>query len=151
MHDRLYELADGDPDAGRGYRYDHDLTNQRVWALLVHGEPFTGLATDPVALELARHLLGPRVLLSNISANITNPGGGEMALHTDQGYIPVPWPEEPLAANAIWVIDEFRRRQRGDHGGTREPPARLWPQQGASGLDYHRSWCRSPPPQAPSA
>lgn len=104
----LYRLADDDPDAGRGYGYDKDLTNQRIWALLACGDDFIALATHAVALEFVRHLLGPRCLLSNLSANITSPGGGEMVLHTDQGYLPGPWPERPQAANAIWMIDDFR-------------------------------------------
>jgi ectoine hydroxylase-related dioxygenase (phytanoyl-CoA dioxygenase family) len=145
--DRLYEIADGDPGAGRGYVYDNDLTNQRVWALLARGKAFATLATDPTALDFVRRLLGPRVLLSNLSANITNPGGGEMALHTDQGYLPQPWPERPLVANAIWMIDDFRagngatlvapgshRLGRGpQHLGAGESPPELVPLEGAAG------------------
>ena len=41
-----------------------------------------------------------------------------MALHTDQGYIPQPWPDRPLAANAIWMIDDFR----ADNGATLVAP-----------------------------
>lgn len=54
-----------------------------------------------------RHLLGERVLLSNINANIAGPGGGKMVLHADQGYVIPPWPPEPLVANVIWMVDDF--------------------------------------------
>jgi ectoine hydroxylase-related dioxygenase (phytanoyl-CoA dioxygenase family) len=118
VRDRLYEIADADPDAGRGYVYDNDLTNQRVWCLLRYGKVFADLATDPTALDLVRRLLGSRLLLSSLTANITSPGGGEMVVHTDQGYLPHPWPEFPLVANAIWMIDEFR----ADNGATMVAP-----------------------------
>ena len=48
VRDRTYQLADAEPAAGRGYRLDHDLTNQRVWALLDKGEEFVALVTDKV-------------------------------------------------------------------------------------------------------
>ncbi|MFT7597669.1 MAG: ectoine hydroxylase-related dioxygenase (phytanoyl-CoA dioxygenase family) [Acidimicrobiales bacterium] len=118
VHDLLYELADRSPDAGRGYPYDRDRTNQRVWALLAEGQPFVDLVTNPTALGLVRHLLGQRVLLSNISANITSPGGGEMVMHADQGYLPEPWPELPQAANATWMVDDFK----ADTGATLVAP-----------------------------
>ena len=115
---RLYEIADADTAAGRGYVYDDDLTNQRVWCLLGHDELFATVAKNPLALDFVRRLLGPRVLLSSLTANITGPGGGGMALHTDQGYLPHPWPTSPLVANAIWMIDDFS----ADNGATMVAP-----------------------------
>lgn len=107
VRDRLYQAAADDIDAGVGYVYDADDTNQRVWALLNRGDEFVDLARDTMALELIEHLLGPDYLLSNISANITGPGCGRMALHADQGYVLPPFPAEPLAANAMWLVDDF--------------------------------------------
>lgn len=147
LRDRLYELADAAPDEGRGYDYDADLTNQRLWALLGQGQVFVDLVVEPTAMGLVRHLIGEHVLLSNISANITEPGGGEMALHTDQGYLPFPWPDGPQAANAIWMIDEFtgangatmvapgsHRLNRGpQHLADGEDPPTLVPLEGSAG------------------
>jgi ectoine hydroxylase-related dioxygenase (phytanoyl-CoA dioxygenase family) len=66
------------------------------------------MALDPVALRFARAQLGPDVLLSNISANITGPGGDHEIgrLHTDQGFFPEPWPQV-VATNVAWFLDDF--------------------------------------------
>ena len=118
VRDRLSAVADEDRHAGRAYVYDHDGTNQRLWALIRRGACFEALATHPTALALVEHLLGRPFLLSNISANITGPGGGRMALHADQGYVLPPFPPRPLAANAMWVVDDFTAA----NGGTRVIP-----------------------------
>ena len=39
---------------------------------------FEDLAAHPTALRLVRSVLGKSVLLGNLSANITGPGGGEI-------------------------------------------------------------------------
>ncbi len=112
---RLYAAAEEDRAAGRAYVYDNDDANQRVWALIKRGACFELLATHPTALGLVEHLLGRPFLLSNISANITGPGGGRMHLHADQGYVLPPFPPLALAANAMWMVDEFTEA----NGGTR--------------------------------
>lgn len=95
------------------FRLDLDQTNQRVWGLLSRGRPFVELAEHPLALELVGGLLGRPLLLSNISANITRSGGGEMQLHADQTYMPMPW-AGPQGANVMWLIDDFT----AENGGT---------------------------------
>lgn len=45
-------------------------------------------------------------LLSNISANITGAGGGEMVLHADQLYMPQPW-SGVQGVNVAWFLDDF--------------------------------------------
>jgi ectoine hydroxylase-related dioxygenase (phytanoyl-CoA dioxygenase family) len=107
VRERLYDAAAEDVDEGRGYVYDNGDANQRVWALLKRGQEFVDLARNEIALDLVRHVVGSTFLLSNISANITGPGGGRMALHADQGYVLPPFPPEALAANAMWCVDDF--------------------------------------------
>jgi ectoine hydroxylase-related dioxygenase (phytanoyl-CoA dioxygenase family) len=48
------------------------------------------------------------IQLSNLSANITGPGGdhGIVRLHTDQGNLPEPWPYQ-LATNVAFFLDDF--------------------------------------------
>lgn len=104
---RLLAAAEEDRRSSRAYVYDADEANQRVWALLKRGACFERLVTNPVAIDLIEHLIDRPMLLSNISANITGPGGGRMALHADQGYVEPPFPPRPLAANAIWMVDDF--------------------------------------------
>jgi ectoine hydroxylase-related dioxygenase (phytanoyl-CoA dioxygenase family) len=90
-----------------GLDYPDDETNQRVWNVLSRSPVFADLAEHPAALRLLRSVLGWPMLLGNLSANITGPGGGEMVLHADQIFIPMPWPTEPQGANAAWCVDDF--------------------------------------------
>jgi ectoine hydroxylase-related dioxygenase (phytanoyl-CoA dioxygenase family) len=108
VREALDRAAAEDDDAGRASRYGPNGANQRVWALLNRGEPFVRLASHPLALEIVRSCLGPDVLVSNLSANITAPGGDREIgrLHTDQGYLPEPWPQL-LAMNVSWFVDDF--------------------------------------------
>ena len=108
LRDAVDRACDEDDAAGRASRYGPGNVNQRVWALLNRGEPFVRLAGHPLALELVRARLGDDVLISNLSANITAPGGDREIgrLHTDQGYLPEWWPQL-LAVNVSWFVDDF--------------------------------------------
>jgi ectoine hydroxylase-related dioxygenase (phytanoyl-CoA dioxygenase family) len=114
--DRLVAAAAEDRAAGRAYT--HSGGDQRVWALLNRGPEFVSLAEHPLALALVGATLGDRFLLSNISANITGPGGTPMPLHADQGYVPDPWPPQPYALNIAWLLTDFTEA----NGATRYVP-----------------------------
>ncbi|WP_084532230.1 phytanoyl-CoA dioxygenase family protein [Nocardia miyunensis] len=118
VRDRLYTAAADDRTHGRTHKfafdYAHDDTNQRVWNLLSRAPVFADLVTHPIALRLLRSALGRSILLGNLSANITGPGGGEMQIHPDQLFVPEPWPSEPQGANATWCVDDFT----ADNGAT---------------------------------
>ncbi len=104
--------ADGVPT--RGYPFDTDTRNQRVFHLFNLDPIFSELIQRPIALELVRHLLGNAFLISNFSANITAPGSQRMQLHADQGYVMGQWPAQPLACNVAWLLDDFTV----ENGGT---------------------------------
>jgi ectoine hydroxylase-related dioxygenase (phytanoyl-CoA dioxygenase family) len=107
----LYAAAAQDRQRNREQKFvldaAHDDTNQRVWNVLSRSPIFADLAAHPTALGLLRSVLGWPMLLGNLSANITGPGGGEMALHADQIFVPTPWPADPQGANAAWCLDDF--------------------------------------------
>jgi ectoine hydroxylase-related dioxygenase (phytanoyl-CoA dioxygenase family) len=106
---RALDRVTGEDDAaGTALRYGPDGANQRVWALLNRGSEFVRLATHPLGLAIARRGLGPDALLSNLSANVTGPGGDREIgrLHTDQGFLPEPWPYQ-LATNIAFFLDDF--------------------------------------------
>jgi ectoine hydroxylase-related dioxygenase (phytanoyl-CoA dioxygenase family) len=104
----LDRVTGEDDAAGAALRYGPDGANQRVWALLNRGEEFVGLATHPLGLAIVRDLFGPDILLSNLSANVTGPGGDREIgrLHTDQGFLVDPWPYQ-LATNVAFFLDDF--------------------------------------------
>jgi ectoine hydroxylase-related dioxygenase (phytanoyl-CoA dioxygenase family) len=118
VRDALYDAAAQDRARSREQKFalDHptDDTNQRVWNVLSRSPVFIDLVEHPIALRLLRSVLGWPMLLGNLSANITGPGGGEMVLHADQIFVPQPWPPEPQGANAAWCVDDFR----ADNGAT---------------------------------
>lgn len=75
--------------------------------LLDKGGEFVALALDARALALMRIVMGPHLLLSNLSANITGPGGGPMAPHCDQQFAASGCWERPLTGNVLWVLSDF--------------------------------------------
>jgi ectoine hydroxylase-related dioxygenase (phytanoyl-CoA dioxygenase family) len=117
LRNRLVELAEQEIRDGTDYVYENGC-NQRIWTLLNKGDCFIDLALHPRVSELMVHLLGYGYLLSNIDANIAGPGGPPMFLHADQSFVPPPWPEYPLVANAMWMLDDFTP----ENGATRVVP-----------------------------
>ncbi len=79
--------------AGKGSRRSADsdewLLTGDQWVLLIAGEcGLDHIATHPLALSLAKYLLGELVLLSGYTAHIIHPGNEAMDLHTDQWWLP---------------------------------------------------------------
>jgi ectoine hydroxylase-related dioxygenase (phytanoyl-CoA dioxygenase family) len=122
VRDALYRAAADDIARGRvvrfGLDYEHDDTNQRVWALPSRDPVFCDLVEHDAALTLVRATVGWPALCSNISANITGPGGGEMVLHADQLYMPEPW-SGLQGINIAWCVDDFAE----ETGATRIVPS----------------------------
>lgn len=118
---RLYEaipVSEADEVGTRGFTFDPDDRNIRVWHLLNLDPVFVELTRHPVALDFVRHLLGPDFMVSNCSANITEPGNKRMEMHADQGYVLPPWPDRPLACVVAWLLDDMTE----ENGGTRYVP-----------------------------
>lgn len=120
--DALYRAAESDRARGREQRlaldYADDASNQRVANVLSRDPFFEDLAFHPLAIDLLKEVVGWPALLSNLSANITGPGGGEMVLHADQLFVPPPWPQQPQGMNVAWCLDDFTEA----NGATRVVP-----------------------------
>jgi ectoine hydroxylase-related dioxygenase (phytanoyl-CoA dioxygenase family) len=110
VRDAVYRAARSDRRRGREVKFEGDReeddTNQRVWNLPSRDPVFLDLVEHPLALTFVRQTIGWPALLSNISANITGPGGGEMFLHADQTYMPQPW-SGIQGVNVGWCVDDF--------------------------------------------
>lgn len=102
----------------RGFPFDPDTHNIRVFDLIGKAPVFTELVEHPMAIELVHHVIGAPFSLSNFSANVTAPGSGAMGMHADQGYIPAPWPPYAFAINVAWALDDFTEA----NGATRFVP-----------------------------
>lgn len=119
---RLVEQAAAEARDGVAF-FDSGGANQRLWNLVNKGDEFRSLVALPSAIEIMRHLLGERFLLSSLTANIAGPGGEPMVLHQDQGYVPFPHPPYPLVSNIAWLLDDVTDA----NGGTRfVPGSHLW-------------------------
>jgi hypothetical protein len=97
--------------------------NQRVWNLINKGEIFRKIIMKDYTLDLVKTLLsdlpdrGDEILLSSFTANIANPGGADMQIHSDQGFAPDATPY-PIVANIMWMLDDFTK----ENGATRVVP-----------------------------
>lgn len=121
VRDALYRAGRSDRRRAREIKFEGDYpeddTNQRVWNLPSRDPVFLDLVEHALALTFVRDILGWPALLSNISANITGPGGGEMVFHADQTYMPQPW-AGIQGINVIWCVDDFTE----ENGATRFVP-----------------------------
>lgn len=129
-----------------GFSREAGGINQRVWMLVNKGQAFVDLLSHDIARQLVAHVLGDHYLLSSYTANIANPGGVAMKLHTDQWWAPAPTRRErralpigsmtrqrfdrdddleeaPMVApaaccNIMWMLDDFTE----ENGATRVVP-----------------------------
>ena len=118
---RLLDAADRSDAAGiptRGYAFDADVNNRRVFMLFNWDPVFLDLIVHPLAARFVTNGIGDPFLISNFSANITGPDSGGMVLHADQYYVPLPWGDRPFAINVAWLLDDFT----DENGGTRVVP-----------------------------
>jgi ectoine hydroxylase-related dioxygenase (phytanoyl-CoA dioxygenase family) len=112
--DRLNQL-----ERERGVAFlESEGANQRVFNLVNKSEVFEEIVQLPDVMAVMSKLLGGDFILSGFSSNTTGPGGEEMTLHSDSGYVPPPHPEYQQSANAVWMIDVFTE----ENGGTRYVP-----------------------------
>ncbi|KAG8158574.1 hypothetical protein KVR01_011696 [Diaporthe batatas] len=88
---------------------DPNPANLRVFYLPEHDKLFRDLVVHPTAAEMARSVLGEKMLLSNFSANIARPGSESMALHSDQSIVlPEPW-HHINTVNVIWCLTRMTK------------------------------------------
>ena len=84
--------------------------NQRVWMLVNKGAVFLNLLTHSSVRQLVTGILGKHYLLSSHTANIANPGGIAMRLHTDQWWMPPPTRKDrvglPAGSMSREIIDK---------------------------------------------
>lgn len=123
-----------------------DPVNQWVGMLLNKGEVFMELIQHDQCMSLLEYLLGADYLISCVDAQIQHPGAGDMPLHTDQWWMPVPVSSnevgtrpadkargqdgardpapsaKPIAsiaeANVMWMVTDFTE----ENGATRIVP-----------------------------
>lgn len=81
--------------------------NRRVWTLINKGDLFRELLLNQRVNDLLAGVLGDPYLLSSFQANFVSAGDHAMALHSDQGYVPRPWPPYAMTASVVWMLEDF--------------------------------------------
>jgi ectoine hydroxylase-related dioxygenase (phytanoyl-CoA dioxygenase family) len=108
MAARLMEIMNRQPDAPKLYQNLRGVFNYD------DEDTFVPLVTQPVYLELARHLLGEGMQMAEVGAVWNKPGAPAGGLHAD---VPVGWfvgqglpvPNVCCMVNCIWMLTEFTR------------------------------------------
>jgi ectoine hydroxylase-related dioxygenase (phytanoyl-CoA dioxygenase family) len=79
---------------------------QFVRTLPAKDQVFRDLVSQPLAVELARHVLGQDIILWGAMANRVPPGSPGGGAHSDQGLLPgeVTW---PVVCAYIYMLDDF--------------------------------------------
>jgi hypothetical protein len=116
---------DGDP------RYANPAVpfGQNLAYLLFEDDAFQEAVLNPVVLTLVTHLLGANAILSNCLAFLKGPGEEDLALHSDNVYIPSPFPVHAQVCNATWLLTDYSRDDGalcfvpGSHQFARHPKA----------------------------
>ena len=70
---------------------------------------FDSQNSDVAALALMRAVMGPQLLLSNLSANITGPGGRPMIPHCDQQFVALSLWDQAVTGNVLWTLTAMRK------------------------------------------
>lgn len=106
LRSRLVALADEEREAAAALGAPMPNEAQFVRTLIAKAQEFRDLAVHPTALALARHLLGPDILLWEAFANRVPPGGPAGGAHIDQGPMPndITW---PVVCAFLYMLDDF--------------------------------------------
>lgn len=142
MAHRLMEIMNRQPEARARYQNLRGVFNYD------DGDTFVPLVTQPVYLELARHLVGEGMQMAEVGAVWNKPGAAAGGWHAD---VPVGWfasqgrpiPDVCFMVNCIWMLTEFTR----DNGATQLIPfshrSRRLPR---PGVDYRHVVAAEGPP-----
>ena len=117
------------PDLDHDPRFDNpDVPfGQNFSYLLFEDDVFQQAIVNPVVLALVTHLLGENAILSNCLAFIKGRGETDLALHSDNVYIPAPFPVHAQVCNATWLLTDYTKENGalcfvpGSHQYARHP------------------------------
>jgi hypothetical protein len=117
MAKRLMRIMEQRPEAGARYQNLRGVFNYD------DEDSFVPLVTDPVYLELAKHLVGDGMQMAEVGAVWNKPGAPAGGWHAD---VPIGWfssqgrpiPAVCFMVNCIWMLTEFTR----DNGATQLVP-----------------------------
>jgi len=87
--------------------------------LLLGRDPvFDEIVLNPKLLVMVEYMCGQGALLSQLTGSIRPEGTPALQLHSDQNWIPAPFPDHNQLLTACWACDEFSE----ENGGTKVIP-----------------------------
>ncbi|MEV0043983.1 phytanoyl-CoA dioxygenase family protein [Nocardia rhamnosiphila] len=139
LADEIAREAAIDEDSVSGGVFDPDKKNRRLSRLPNRHHLFRDILEHPVALELTKYILGPTLanesyLVHSFDANVTRPGSGQQAIHTDAST-GIRHQPRPFQARFIWTLDEFEE----ENGATRVVPGSHLKDVDFSGATHYES------------
>lgn len=102
----------------RGRNDFEGTKTQRVYSLVGRGRIFEHTAEHPDVLTLVDRLLVPNYLLTASQAICIAPGETPQPVHSDDAFVSMPRPRDPVSISTIWAVDDFT----ADNGGTEVIP-----------------------------
>jgi ectoine hydroxylase-related dioxygenase (phytanoyl-CoA dioxygenase family) len=103
------------------------LFSQSVQDVVGKGCVFEDAVTNPKIIALTTYLLGDGFVLNAANTTIVEQGCPALFIHSDNAYIPDPFPQAAQIATAVWVLDEFTAEKgasrvvKGSHNLNRHP------------------------------
>jgi ectoine hydroxylase-related dioxygenase (phytanoyl-CoA dioxygenase family) len=119
LRTRLLEVAAEDRERGIvTMQGPKGPTGQAVFRLLERGRVFEEAAVHPVLVALMTHVLGWGYTASTFTGMVRPRGTPELPLHSDNQFMPAPFPAWQQVATAVWCTEDFSR----EAGSTRIVP-----------------------------
>ena len=119
MRARLLEVADEDDREGvvtmGGSR---GPTGRTVFRLVERGRVFEEAAMNPKLVAIMGRVLGPGFTISTFTGMIRPAGTPKLPLHSDNQFMPAPFPEWNQVATAVWYLEDLKE----EHGPSRVVP-----------------------------
>jgi ectoine hydroxylase-related dioxygenase (phytanoyl-CoA dioxygenase family) len=89
----------------RAYHLAQGVPKQQM--LLRRDPMFAEAVLDPKVLSVVEYSVGRGALVSQVTSTVRAPGPTVVPLHSDQNWLPAPFPEQNYMLTVCWVHDEF--------------------------------------------
>jgi ectoine hydroxylase-related dioxygenase (phytanoyl-CoA dioxygenase family) len=97
-----------DLDAELCTRLRSDVLEHGASQMLLRRDPvFAEAVLAPPVLALVEHVVGRGALISQVTASIRSEGSPALPLHSDQNWMPAPFPEQSYMITVCWILDDF--------------------------------------------
>ncbi len=94
------------------------FSTTRIYNLLAHGAPFTGIPIMPSILSICEGVLDEGLLVSSLSSIAIGPGEQAQPIHADDQVIGLAKPHKAVVCNTMWALTDFT----DENGATRLIP-----------------------------